>query len=314
MFRFVNKFLGKSRGGRAAKGQARSIRPVLEQLEDRYALSAISAVPIATSPGEVFAVGSDHSLKEYHNGNPPVTLSPAGTILSVSSGRLDDVYAVASDHSLWRWTPTQPGDHWQMLSPAGTITEQIFATVNDGEVFAVPTDASLWRHTNAGWAPLLAPNTTLNVSVDHFGDAFVLGIDHSLTEMSGGASTLLSPAGTILSISAGFSGDVFVVASDHSLWHHDSTWSLLSAAGSIESISAGYVNNEVYAVTTDHGLWHYKSTLPADHWEQLSPAQTITDDISADYSGDVFVVPTDHSLWDHSFSGWKAIDSPNTTL
>jgi hypothetical protein len=307
MFNFVSRFLGTSRGSRAAKGRARSSRPVLESLEDRYALTAISAVPVASSPGEVFAVGSDHSLKMYHSGMPPVTLSPAGTILSVSPGRLDDVYAVASDHSLWRHTTAG----WTLLSPAGTISEHICATANDGEVFTVPTDGSLWQHTNAGWAPLLGPNTTLDVSVDHVGDVFVLGSDHSLTEISGGVSTLLSPAGTILQISSGFSGDVFAVASDHSLWHHDpAKWSSLSPAGTIEaiSVSAGG-NNEVYAVTTDHGLWHWKGS-----WAQLLPAGTMTDDVSADQNGDVYAVPTDHSLWDHTPKGWMSLDTPNSTL
>jgi hypothetical protein len=319
MFNFVSRFLGKSRGSRVAGGRVRSSRPVLESLEDRYVLSTISAVPVAGSPGEAFTVGSDHSLKMYQSALSPVTLSPAGTILSVSAGRLDDVYAVGSDHSLWRWTPSQPGNHWQILSPAGTISEQIFATANDGEVYVVPMDHSVWRHTTSGWGlgplPGLGANTSLDVSVDHVGDVFVLGIDQSLMEESGGmAPVTLSGAGTILQISAGFSGDVFVVASDHSLWHHDSIWHELSGAGTIESISAGFVDDEVYAVPTDHSLWHYKSTLPGNHWEPLSIPGSITDAISADQSGDVFAVPTDNSLWDHTAMGWKQWDAPNTTL
>jgi hypothetical protein len=292
-------------------------RPALEQLEDRYALSTLSAVPVASSPGEVFAIAADHSLVRYQ-GNTTTPLSPAGTILSVSAGRLDDVYAVASDHSLWRWTPSQPGNHWALLSPAGSISEQIFATVQEGEVFVVPTDGSLWHYNSSlpgnHWEMLSPGGTILSISADHYSDLFALASDHSLWEHAGSTWTELSPANTILSVSAGPFGDVFAVAADHSLWHHDSKWSLLSAAGTVEAISAGWIDSEVFAVTADHGLWHYKGTLPGTHWEQLSPAGSMTDTISADYNDEVFAVPTDHSLWEHSSSGWVLRSAAGTML
>ena len=101
------------------------------------------------------------------------------------------VYGVLTDDSLWEYNPAFAGDHWQNLSPAGTILRRraggvgpgvrdhggpspvaalaasgwsltsagSFASISGednggaGEVFGVLADASLWEYS-AGWAEL----------------------------------------------------------------------------------------------------------------------------------------------------------------
>jgi hypothetical protein len=250
---------------------------------------------------------------------------------------------VASDHSLWHWNVSLPGDHWLMLSPAGTISEEISATGKDGEVYAVASDHSLWQHTNSGWTMLSPAGTILSVSAGGVG-VFAIAGDHSLWEFNAGQAgigrfksdgwSLLSPAGTILSISAGPHGEVFALASDHSLWHYgDETpfWRELSGPGTIESISAGsngalaelavlgIMRDDVFAVTSDHGLWRYKADggrrESSANWEQLSPAGTMTEVISADSHGDVFAVPTAYeSVWEHTSAGWTQLYIPGVPI
>jgi hypothetical protein len=70
------------------------------------------------------------------------------------------VYAVGTVHGLWHYKSTLPLFHWEQFSPEGTMTDSISADYN-GDVFAVPTDHSLWEHTSGGWAQLSAPGTML---------------------------------------------------------------------------------------------------------------------------------------------------------
>jgi hypothetical protein len=303
--RILNWFRGGPRPRRAPQRRGSAGRPSLEHLEDRLAPATLSAVPVAASPGEVFAVTSTHSLVYIKNGGPPVTIAPNGTVLSVSAGRLDDCWAVMNNHSLWHWHL-----NWDPspIAPGG-ISEEICTTAQPQEVYAVTTGGVL-LHYHGSWLPPLAAGI-LKISADQVGDVFAIRIDHSLWEHTAANIWLpLSPANSALSISAGPFGDVFVVFADHSLRHHGGTWTLISGPGTIEAISAGWVG-EVYAVTTLHALVHYKSGNPP---QLLAGPGSVTDSISADYNGDVFAVPiVNHSLWEHT-AVWVQRDGPGTML
>ena len=225
----------------------------------------------------MFAVFADHSLQE-HTAAGWQTLSPAGTILSISAitdaAGQDDVYAITADSHLWEHTPAG----WAMLS-AGSFQQISAATNKSGNavVFAVPTDNSLWEYSSlnaGGWANL-------------------------------------SPAGTVLTISAiaEFDGydNVYAVTSNHNLWEHSAYgWEMLSA-GSFQSISAGRNGAGfavVYGVLTDASLWEFNPAWESAPWRNLSPAGTV---LSASAAGgdQVFAITSDMHLWQHSAAGWS---------
>jgi hypothetical protein len=309
--RILNWFHGGPRPRRADRRGPVS-RLCLEHLEDRLAPATLSAVPIAASPGEVFAVTSTHSLVYVKNGGPPVTISPAGTVLSASAGRVDDCWAVMNDHSLRHWHLNWDPSPYM---PAGTVSEEICTTAQPGEVYAIRTDLALIHHTSAGWdpSPLAPAGTVLKVSADQVGDVFAVFSNHSLWENTAKIWKMLLPPNAVLSISAGPSGDVFAVSTGHALlWHHGITWTQLSGPGTIEAVSAG-ATDEVYAVTTQHALEHLRITPVALIWQQLAPPGSMTDSISADYNGDVFAVPINHALLEHT-AVWVQRDVPGSML
>jgi hypothetical protein len=117
---------------------------------------AVSASSDGAGVGVAFALAADASLWEYRGGW--AELSPAGTILSISAGTHDDVFAVAGDQSLWEFAH----GGWRMLSPAGTITAiqaGVSATGAD-VVFALAGDGSLWEGGAGGWT-MLSPASTI---------------------------------------------------------------------------------------------------------------------------------------------------------
>ena len=235
-----------------------------------------SAQPVEPDP--VFAVRTDHSLWE-HTTTGWQNLSPAGTILSISSitdaAGQDDVYAVTADSHLWEHTPAG----WAMLS-AGSFQQLSAATNSSGNavIFAVLTDNSLWENSSL-------------FAGDHW--------------------RRLSPGGTILSISAvtdaSGNDDVYAVTADRHLWQHTpSGWAMLSG-GSFQSVSGGRNGAGqavVYGVLTDASLWENNPAFGGDHWRNLSPAGTI---LSASAAGadQVFAITADHHLWQHVLSGWS---------
>jgi hypothetical protein len=188
------------------------------------------------------------------------------------------VFAVLADESLWENSSAFPGDHWQMLSPGGTVLSVSALTDASGndDVFAITADHNLWEHTPAGWA-LLSAGTFQSVSAGRngAGQAIAYGVltDHSLWEYNPAFSNaghwqMLSPAGTILSASAAGPDQVFAITADSHLWQHTaSDWSLTSA-GAFVSLS-GESNGgagEVFAVLADESLWQYTTS-----WTLLDP-------------------------------------------
>ncbi len=238
-------------------------------------LTIEGVLPKATTT--VAVLKSDGSLWQDGPGVGLQLLSPAGTILSISSvtdgaGNVD-VYAVTSDHQLWEHTPTS----WLYLS-AGSFLQLSAATnlAGNAVVFAVLTDNSLWENSS------LFPG-------DHWG--------------------LLSPSGTILSVSAVTDSagrdDVYAVTSDSHLWEHAPTgWTYLSG-NSYQQISAG-LNGAgqavVYGVGTDHSLTEYNAAFTGGS-TVLSGAGTILS-VSAGAADDVFAITSDNHLWEHTPTSW----------
>ena len=244
---------------------------------------SISAVADGAGGNDVYAITADRRLWEH---------TPGGwTLLSVGSFRQLSaatnaagaavVFGVLSDESLWENNPSFPGDHWEMLSPTGTILG--VSAVTDGAVgdvvYAITADSHLWEHTPSAWAFLSAGAfQSVSAGRNGTGQAIVFGVltDDSLWEnnpaFGGGGWRSLSPAGTILSVSAGGPDGVFAISADHHLSEHTAAgWAFLSA-GSFASLS-GTENaagqSEVFATLADASLWVYDPTLPGDHWQDL---------------------------------------------
>jgi hypothetical protein len=226
-------------------------------------------------PDPIFYVQTDGSLYEK-SGAAPQLLSPAGTILSISSvtdaSGQADVYAITSDHHLWEFRP--PG--WISLS-VGSFKQLSAATNLAGNaiIFAVLTANSLWEDSSlfGGWRNL-------------------------------------SPAGTILSASAVTDAlgndDVFAVTSDSHLWEHrPAGWAMVSS-DSFQTNSAGITGagqSVAYGVLTDNSLWQYNPALAGNGQVNFSPAGTIL--AAAAGNDTVFAITADHHLWRHLLSGWE---------
>jgi hypothetical protein len=113
---------------------------------------SILAVPLTPSTG--FTVAPDGSLWSQDAGSPTGTeLSPAGTIQSAAAGTDAGgnaaVFALAADHSLWRFAQ---GAGWQLLSGAGTM-RAITASAG-AAVSVVAGDNGLWQFDGSAWARL----------------------------------------------------------------------------------------------------------------------------------------------------------------
>ncbi len=179
-----------------------------------------------------------------------------------------------TDHSLWENSSLFPGDHWQQLSPGGTIVSASAATdTSQGfpqEVIYAVTAAgpnNLWRHTLAGWAMLSGSSfQSISAGFNAAGQAVVyaIGMDNSLTQFDptlNGGSAQLSSAGTILAASAGAAGQVFAITADHHLWTHTVPgWKILSSV-LYDSISGSATPTagvgEVFGVLADGSLLEY---------------------------------------------------------
>ena len=124
-------------------------------------------------------------------------LSPAGTILSISTSTdatgHAEVFALASNHSLWVFRQGA----WAFLSPGGTINALSGSTGD--VVFALASDHSLWINRHNVWTAFSAD--TINAISASPGDVvFAQASDASLWRHGAAGWTELSPAGTILSV------------------------------------------------------------------------------------------------------------------
>jgi hypothetical protein len=227
----------------------------------------LACSPSTDSSGadEVFALAKDHSLW-VHNTAGWALLSAAGTITGMAASPGDVVFALAGNASLWQHSGAAG---WAILSPASTILSiSAGSDANGAEVFAIPSDESLWQHNSTGWSQL-------------------------------------SPGGTILSVSA-VGNTAFAIASDGSLWQYNSGgWALLSPANTIVATSAGTDssgNPAVFALTENLSLYRYT----AQGWQLLSGANTMQS-ITGSQGQQVFVVAADDNQWEFDGSAWTRL-------
>ncbi len=96
--------------------------------------------------GQAVAYGvlTDNSLWEHDPAFGWQMLSPGGTILSVSAGGADEVFAITADHHLWDY---QLGS-WSLRSTGdfASISGAEAPAVGHSEVFAVLGDSSVWEY------------------------------------------------------------------------------------------------------------------------------------------------------------------------
>jgi hypothetical protein len=104
----------------------------------------------------VYAVGTDNSLTEFNPafGGGSQLLSGSGTILSVTAGTRDQVFAITSDHHLWE----HDAAGWALLS-VGTFESVSGYKTNTGSgaVLGVLSDGNLWDYNPSsagGWQQL----------------------------------------------------------------------------------------------------------------------------------------------------------------
>ncbi len=193
-----------------------------------------------------FTLTSDQALWAQDAAGNWRLLSPAGTILSVStstdSAGRPEAFALATDHSLWVFR----GGVWTILSPGGTILSLSGST---GDVaFALASDHSLWMNRHNVWT-ILSPAGTINALSASPGDhVFALASDSSLWLFGVGWQEL-SPSGTILSVSAGADSsgapEAFVLASNNTYWMFTQTGWAVSSASAAPPKAASVVLNPV---------------------------------------------------------------------
>jgi hypothetical protein len=123
------------------------------------AFAGVSAGRNSLGQAVVYGMLADHSLWEYNpafaNTDHWLRLSPAGTMLGVSAGGPDQVFAITADRHLSQHTLSG----WTVLSASSLTTLSGQGNGGHGEVFAVLADGSLWQYTTS-WA-LLDPTGVL---------------------------------------------------------------------------------------------------------------------------------------------------------
>ncbi len=108
---------------------------------------------VSAEAGSAFVVASDGSMWQHAAGGW-TELSPAGTILSVSTGTDSAgnaaAFALASDHSLWRYTAALG---WQQISSAGTVAS---ITNDQGpDLFILAVNDVLWEFDGSAWSEVV---------------------------------------------------------------------------------------------------------------------------------------------------------------
>ena len=108
---------------------------------------------VSAEAGSAFVVASDGSMWQHAAGGW-TELSPAGTILSVSTGTDSAgnaaAFALASDHSLWRYTAALG---WQRISSAGTVAS---ITNDQGpDLFILAVNDVLWEFDGSAWSEVV---------------------------------------------------------------------------------------------------------------------------------------------------------------
>ncbi len=292
-------------------------------------------------PPPVFVVGTDGSLSgENYTAPGWATLSPAGTILSISAvtdaAGISDVFAITTTgNSLWERTASG----WVELSDG--YFQQISATTDaagNAVVFGVlgagagEYAGSLWEYQNGGWSELAGyglvflpiespPSNVQYVSAVHTSQgAVAFAIDstsNALFEyMTPGGWREVS-TGSFQQVSAGLNSSgqavVYGVLSDGSIWEQNPAfgtvglntgWEKLSGTGgapdSFLSAAAGGPD-KVFAVAADHTLWEHSTS----GWVQLSIGSFANISARQTSSGvdEVFGTLTDGSLWEYSDGG-----------
>jgi hypothetical protein len=214
----MNRFLSMalhmfSRTGTGHTPRRRSsVKPQLEFLECREVPSVASAsphgdvsTPYSDGAERIFFIVNKNAVTEdtptpglYFNNldqdgfSDPVLLNGNGkgpqSVVSISAGLGsngdDDVFAEASNGSLWRYTVGLSG--WkEILGPNQTVS---FAAVNDGEVFAIDADHSLYLYSGTSWSEVPTPNTVraLDAVTNKYGynTVYVLNGDDTFGEVS----------------------------------------------------------------------------------------------------------------------------------
>jgi Bacterial Ig-like domain (group 3) len=248
----------------------------LQLLSPAGTILSVSAIADSAGNADFYAVTADHHLWEHTVAGWAFLSAGSFQQISAATNAAGNavIFAVLTDNSLWENSSLFPGNHWQNLSPGGTILSISAVTDAAGhdDVYAVTSDNHLWEHTPTAWSFLSADSfQQISAGLNGAGQALVFGVltDHSLWEnnptFAGDHWRLLSPAGTILSVSAGGADDVFAITSDHRLWEHKAAgWGLLSV-GSFASLS-GATNTagqgDVFAVLTDTSFWEYDPAFP----------------------------------------------------
>jgi uncharacterized delta-60 repeat protein len=287
-------------------------------------------------PPPLFVVGTDGSLSGRDYTAPGwATLSPAGTIVSVSAvtdaAGISDVFAITTTgNSLWErtasgWVDLSDGAFRQISATTDAAGHAVVFGVL-GPSAGVYAD-SLWEHHDDGWSELAGYGLAFLAFQNGPGDVQYVSATHTAQGeaayaiASGGALFRYTPSGgwqevstgRFAQVSAGLNGAgqavVYGVLSDGSLWEQnpafgpiglDAGWRQLSGAGTTLSVAAGGPD-EAFAIPADHTLWEHS----ASGWTDLSAGSFAGVSARRTPSGadEVAGTLTDGSLWEYSNGG-----------
>jgi uncharacterized delta-60 repeat protein len=282
-------------------------------------------------PAPVFVVGTDGSLMaENYISAGWATLSPAGTILSISAvgdaGGGYDVFAIAIDHTLWERTI----NGWVEISSG--FFQQISATTDasgNAVVFGVlgagagENADSLWEYRMGGWIELTGANLEFPTFVHAPGGVQYVSAIHTAQGevayvIASNGNRLFEYAKTIpgdwqevssgsfQQVSAGLNGAgqavVYGVLSDGSLWEQDPAFGPVGKNSGWKNITG------IPSVIVVPGI--AAATLPTFN-NPFGPTSFLS---AAGGPDKVFAVAAGHSLWEYSnTSGWQELSGRSFT-
>jgi hypothetical protein len=278
-----------------------------------------------------FFLKADGSLQQNSLGSGVQELSPAGTILSMSSvtdgNGQQVVYAIAAaGHSLWKhtfagWTELSAGFFGQISAATNAAgAAVVFGIIGSGDAISAN---SLWEFNGSLWQELSGAGTIQSVSAVGTAQGetayAITTLGHNLWRHTADGAWAQLSTGSFLQVSAGRNeaGQATVVGllADSSVWEFNGGWLQLSGMGGAPAAFlsvAGSLQNHVEAIAADHTLWEHTSA----GWTQLSNGtlfNQVSGTVTPAGTDEVFATLADGSLWEFqsgpgaSPAGWHQL-------
>lgn len=312
MLRFWQPLRSRSLPFGSAASRPSMISLRLEQLEDRLALSTLSA----TTPGSVYVISADNAVWEHNVQSGWFALSGPGFAASIDACQedsgVDVVYAVTPDHVLYEYTS---GTGWNRLG--GDIADVSCGIDAAGfsNVFVITTaNQPAQFDPTVGWAVLGGPGTILSLHAADGGLCYFIGADHSVLEYNPSGWFVLTSAGFADELSAVTDSfnqtEVFALTPGHQLFEYQQQFGWLLVGADIGVLDAAGIDDvghaDVFAITLADQPAEFDSQFG---WTVLGGPGTVLEQSAADpasgpgYNVD-YVITHDHAVYEHLDQGW----------